>query len=70
MTYHALENRLRKWKKEATALKDEAADVAAPAKSPAKPRVKKDASPQKGGESYFALCEKFQQTLRWNADWM
>jgi hypothetical protein len=39
MTYHALENRLRKWKKEAIALKDEAAGVAAPAKSSAKPRV-------------------------------
>jgi hypothetical protein len=51
MTYHALENRLRKWKKEAIALKDEAAGVAAPAKSPAKPRAKKDASPTKGGES-------------------
>jgi hypothetical protein len=58
MTYHALENRLRKWKKEALALKDEAAGIAAPAKSPARPRVKKDASPTKGGESQVPThCE-------------
>jgi hypothetical protein len=58
MTYHALENRLRKWKKEATAMKDEAAGVTAPAKSAAKPRVKKDASPQKG--DYITLhCAKY-----------
>jgi hypothetical protein len=55
MTYHALENRLRKWKKEATALKDEAAGVPAPAKSPVKPKVKKDAIPQKNGESHSAM---------------
>jgi hypothetical protein len=50
MTYHALENRLRKWKKEATALKDEAAGGEGVAKSPVKTRAKKvDASPTKGG---------------------
>jgi hypothetical protein len=60
MTYHALENRLRKWKKEATALKDEAAGVPAPAKSPVKPKVKKDAIPQKNGESRYTLRDIFR----------
>jgi hypothetical protein len=59
MTYHALENRLRKWKKEATALQDEAAGRKDAAKSPVKSRAKKgDASPTKGG-----MCCVYRQTL-------
>jgi hypothetical protein len=51
MTYHALENRMRKWKKEATALKDESGGGESVAKIPAKPRAKKaSASPIKGGK--------------------
>jgi hypothetical protein len=50
MTYHALENRLRKWKKEATALKDETEGREGAAKSPVKTRARKGAaSPAKGG---------------------
>ncbi|KAG9196097.1 hypothetical protein G6011_01218 [Alternaria panax] len=44
MTYHALENRMRKYKKEATALKDESAGREGPAKT----RAKTDAGPAKG----------------------
>lgn len=51
MTYDALENRMRKFKKAATALKDEAGDGDGAAKSPVKTRTKKgSASPTKGGE--------------------
>jgi hypothetical protein len=54
MTYHALENRMRRYKKEATTLKDEAADRDGAVKSPMKTRTKKsDAGSLKGG----TLCE-------------
>ena len=48
MTYHALQNQLRKIKKDAAAMKEEAAGREGPAPSPAKPRGKKgNASPAK-----------------------
>ena len=60
MTYDALENRMRKFKKAATLLKEEAAggDGAGAVKSPVKTRAKKgggSASPVKGGEC-FVFC--------------
>ena len=59
MTYDALENRMRKFKKAATALKDESADRDDPPKSAAKPRAKKgSASPTKGGECCVSLDNK------------
>jgi len=59
MTYDALENRMRKFKKAATALKDESADREDTPKSAAKPRAKKgSASPVKGGECFVSLDDK------------
>jgi hypothetical protein len=65
MTYYALENRLRKWKKEAAALKAEVDGVPPPAKSPTKSKAKKGGvSPSKDGQyltstwtsHHFGLC--------------
>ncbi|KAI4662137.1 uncharacterized protein J4E88_010927 [Alternaria novae-zelandiae] len=64
MTYDALENRMRKFKKAATALKDEAAgggDGAGAAKSPVKTRAKKgggSASPVKGAVKTGRVTKK------------
>jgi hypothetical protein len=44
MTYHAIENYLRRFRKIAKEMKDEAADRAGPVPSPARPRVTKKAS--------------------------
>jgi hypothetical protein len=41
MTYNAVENYLRKFRKEAKAIKEAAADREGPAPSPARPRTKK-----------------------------
>ena len=65
MTYDALENRMRKFKKAATALKEEAAggDGAGAVKSPVKTRAKKGgASPVKGGECFVSLGDKMRRT--------
>ncbi|KAI4663232.1 uncharacterized protein J4E78_003643 [Alternaria triticimaculans] len=61
MTYDALENRMRKFKKAATLLKEEAAggDGAAAAKSPVKTRAKKgSASPVKGAVKTGRVTKK------------
>ncbi|CAG5183193.1 uncharacterized protein ALTATR162_LOCUS10459 [Alternaria atra] len=59
MTYHALENRLRKWKKEAAALKDEAEGREGAAKSPVKTRARKGAaSPAKGAVKAGRITKK------------
>ncbi|KAA8625971.1 hypothetical protein A1F94_001026 [Pyrenophora tritici-repentis] len=51
MTYNALENRLRAWKKEATAMKAAASGREIAVKSPSKSRAKKgEANPTKKGE--------------------
>jgi hypothetical protein len=59
MTYNAVENYLRKFRKEAKAIKEAATDRDGPAPSPARPRTKKaDASPTKAGEcSIIRLSE-------------
>jgi hypothetical protein len=44
MTYNAVENYLRKFRKDAKEMKGEAADRAGPVPSPARPRVTKKAS--------------------------
>jgi len=65
MTYDALENRMRKFKKAATLLKEEAAggDGAGAAKSPVKTRAKKGgASPVKGGKCFAPLSDKIRWT--------
>ena len=63
MTYDALENRMRKFKKAATALKDESADREDTPKSAAKPRAKKgSASPVKGGKCFAPLSDKIRWT--------
>ncbi|KAI1513442.1 hypothetical protein KJE20_01628 [Pyrenophora tritici-repentis] len=50
MTYNALENRLRAWKKEATAMKAAASGREIAVKSPSKSRAKKgEANPTKKG---------------------
>ncbi|KAI4681307.1 uncharacterized protein J4E84_007543 [Alternaria hordeiaustralica] len=59
MTYDALENRMRKFKKAATALKDESADREDTPKSVAKPRAKKgSASPVKGAVKTGRVTKK------------
>ncbi|KAI4640706.1 hypothetical protein J4E93_008296 [Alternaria ventricosa] len=59
MTYDALENRMRKFKKAATALKDEAANGDGAAKSPVKTRAKKgSASPVKGAVKTGRVTKK------------
>ncbi|KAF1832762.1 hypothetical protein BDW02DRAFT_580939 [Decorospora gaudefroyi] len=60
MTYHALENRLRKWKKEASQMKDDATGgQPATKKTPAKPRAKKtDASLTKGAVKTGRVTKK------------
>ncbi|KAI4608281.1 hypothetical protein J4E80_009291 [Alternaria sp. BMP 0032] len=61
MTYDALENRMRKFKKAATALKEEAAggDGAGAVKSPVKTRAKKGgASPVKGAVKTGRVTKK------------
>ncbi|KAI4613364.1 uncharacterized protein J4E87_010011 [Alternaria ethzedia] len=61
MTYDALENRMRKFKKAATLLKEEAAgaDGAGAAKSPVKTRAKKgSASPVKGAVKTGRVTKK------------
>ncbi|KAI4704849.1 hypothetical protein J4E89_009434 [Alternaria sp. Ai002NY15] len=59
MTYDALENRMRKFKKAATLLKDESADREDTPKSAAKPRAKKGgASPVKGAVKTGRVTKK------------
>ncbi|KAH6866483.1 hypothetical protein BKA58DRAFT_205333 [Alternaria rosae] len=59
MTYDALENRMRKFKKAATALKDEAGGGDSAAKSPVKTRAKKgSASPTKGAVKTGRVTKK------------
>jgi len=59
MTYHALENRMRRYKKEATTLKDEAADREGAVKSPMKTRTKKsDAGSPKGAVKTGRITKK------------
>lgn len=56
MAYNAIENYLRKFRKEAKAIKEQAVDRDGPAPSPARPRTKKPVeSPTKGGEC-FVRC--------------
>jgi hypothetical protein len=57
MTYNAVENYLRKFRKEAKDMKAQAAGREAPVPSPARPKAKKggDASPTKAGECY-SMC--------------
>ncbi|KAF2028430.1 hypothetical protein EK21DRAFT_29601, partial [Setomelanomma holmii] len=52
MTYHAVENYLRKFRKNSKEMKSEAADRGGPVSSPARSRTKKagDASPTKAGK--------------------
>ncbi|EDU40761.1 predicted protein [Pyrenophora tritici-repentis Pt-1C-BFP] len=60
MTYNALENRLRAWKKEATAMKAAASGREIAVKSPSKSRAKKgEANPTKKGEYHCLSCGMF-----------
>jgi hypothetical protein len=56
MTYNAVENYLRRFRKDAKAIKEAATDRESPAPSPARPRTKKaETSPTKAGE-FFVIC--------------
>lgn len=52
MTYHAVENYLRNFRRDAKDMKSQATDRKGPVPSPARPRVKKagEVSPTKAGE--------------------
>ncbi|KNG52554.1 hypothetical protein TW65_00158 [Stemphylium lycopersici] len=65
MTYHALENHLRVWKKQATVLKNAATSCEGAAESSARPRAKKaDPSPKSAVKSGRIARKKAPTTTK------